>query len=233
MSQVGSFPGLSTMTRRTIRAPTNPLDKSTVISILPKRISERKVTIQPGFFELEPGSIEKPSILVVGTSSWWREVDLEQPLLEIPVSSIQVADSVVRDYSNGLLACNMEDRKPGLFYLPGELTVKKIIEDHQNVLKSEERKQRNWFAELVRIADVLWSRSNGNPLSISDDARLGAKILNIQNKPWQGDAVAMELIRCVACGALRNPQFPVCGICHAIIDKELAAKLNLTFVPKQ
>ena len=38
MSQVG-VPGLRGISRRTIRAPQNPLDKSTVVSIYPK---ERK-----------------------------------------------------------------------------------------------------------------------------------------------------------------------------------------------
>ena len=112
--QVGEFPGLNQANRRTIRAPVNPLDKSTVISILPKPISERKATIQPGMFELPPGTFENPSILVVGTSSWWREVDENQPLLEIPVSSVQVADSIVRDYCNGLLACDMAEKMPGI-----------------------------------------------------------------------------------------------------------------------
>src|SRR6187200_2386767 len=101
--QVGEFPGINQVNRRTIRAPVNSLDKSTVVSILPKRIYETKITIQPGVFEIAPGSMEHPSVLVVGASSWWREVDVDQPLLEIPVSSIQVADSIVKDYCNGLL----------------------------------------------------------------------------------------------------------------------------------
>jgi hypothetical protein len=230
MSAVGEFPGLiSNANRRTIRAPINPMDKSTVVSILPKPISERKVTVQPGVFELAPGTYENPSILVVGPSSWWREIDENQPLLEIPVSSIQIADSIVRDYCNGLLAANMGDQMPGLFYLPGEWTVDKLKKEQKPLLDKALAMQKKWFLELVKIADILWARSNGNPLSISDDARLACKQLNIQNKPWLGDLQAAELIRCVACGALRNPQFPICGTCKAIADPELAKKLNLTF----
>lgn len=230
MSQVGEFPGLqNNIHRRTIRAPINPMDRSSVVSILPKPISERKVTIQPGVFEVTPGSFDKPAILVVGPSSWWREIDENQPLLEIPVSSIQIADSIVRDYCNGLLACNMGDQMPGLFYLPGEWTVERLKKEQLPLLQKAAAMQKKWFMELVKIADVLWSRSNGNPLSISDDARLACKELNIQNKPWLGDMQAAELVRCVACGALRNPQFPICGTCKAIADPELAKKLNLTF----
>jgi hypothetical protein len=227
--EVGEFPGLHQMHRRTIRAPVNPMDKSTVVSILPKPLLERKITIQPGIFQLAPGTFENPSILVVGTSSWWREVDENQPLLEIPVSSIQIADSIVRDYCNGLLACDMDSQMPGLFYIPGEFTLAKLKAEHMPLLIKAKDKQKKWFLELIRIADILWSRSNGNPLSISDDARLACKELNIQNKPWMGDMQAAELVRCVACGSLRNAQFPICQTCKAIADPELAKKLNLTF----
>jgi hypothetical protein len=228
--QVGEFPGIHQANRRTMRAAVNPLDKSTVVSILPKRILETKITIQPGVFELPAGSAEKPAILVVGSSSWWREVDIDQPLLEIPVSSIQVADSIVKDYCNGLLACNMTDMMPGIFYVPGEITVAKLKTDHAPLLAKAIATQRKWYYELIRIADILWSRTNGNPLSISDDARLACKELNISNKPWLGDLQSMELIRCIACGALRNPLFPICGACKAIADPAKAKELGLTFV---
>ena len=229
MAQVGEFPGFAQMNRRTIRAAINPMDRSTVVSILPKHVNERKLTIHPGFFDIEPGTFEKPSVLVVGPSSWWREVDENQPLLEIVVSSIQVADSICRDYANGLLAANMGDQMPGLFYVPGEYTVEDFKKKHMGLLVAAKEKQTKWFKELVRIADILWSRSNGNPLSISDDARLACKELNITGKPWLGDIQAAELVRCVACGSLRNQSFPICQTCKAIADPELAKKLNLTF----
>jgi hypothetical protein len=185
--------------------------------------------MQPGFFDIPPGTFENPAILVVGPSSWWREVDENQPLLEIPVSSIQVADSIVRDYENGLLACNMADQAPGLFYVPGEYTVERVKKEHSPLLSKAQAAQKKWFLELVRIADILWSRSNGNPLSISDDARLACKELNIHNKPWLGDIQQAELVRCMACGALRNANFPICQTCKAIADPELAKKLNIQF----
>jgi hypothetical protein len=76
------------------------MDKTTIVSIYPNEIIETKPTIQPGRFVIPAGSFEKPSITVVGPSSWWREIDMDQPLLEIPVSSVQIADSVIKDYCN-------------------------------------------------------------------------------------------------------------------------------------
>lgn len=230
MGVVGQFPLMSDVRRRAIRAPVNPLDKSTVVSIFPKPIAERKYTIQPGYFEIGAGSYERPAILVVGPSSWWKEIDDNQPILEIPQSSIQIADSIVRDYCVGLLACDMGDNMPGLFYLPGEWTVDKIKKEKQGELNEANRKQRNWYTSLVRMADALWSRSNGNPLTISEEMKIGARELNLINKEWLRDSQTAELVRCQACGSLKNPIYPICPNCKAITDKEKAKELGLVFV---
>jgi hypothetical protein len=224
MSAVGEFPGLQAAKRRTIRGPVNPLDKSSVVSIFPKEIDEVKPTIQPGRFVVPAGSYVNPSILVVGPSSWWREIDEEQPLLEIPVSSIQIADSVVKDYCNGILACDMQSAVPGLFYLPGEQTVDTVKKSFKNELDKAKERQNNWYSSLIKLADALWARSNGNPLAISDDMRLAARELNLQNKDWMKDFKMVDMVRCYACGALKNPEYPVCGQCRAIDHNNPRAK---------
>lgn len=229
MSVVGQFPLMSDLKRRTIRAPVNPMDKCTVISIYPKPVHEKKYTIQPGVFDIEPGSYENPAILVVGPSSWWKEIDENQPLLEIPQSSIQIADSIVKDYINGIYGCDMGENMPGLFYLPGALTVDRIKKDHKAELDEANRKQRNWFMFLVKMADSVWARSNGNPLSIIDDCRIAARELNMINKEWLRDAEAVELVRCKACGHLKNPLYPICPNCKAIDNPERAKELGLIF----
>lgn len=215
MSQVGAFPGFKDLNRRTIRGPINPLDKSTVVSIYPQEIDEVKHTIQPGRFLIPAGTYDKPAILVVGPSSWWREFDEEQPLLEIPVSSIQIADSLVRDYCNGILGCNMGDAMPGLFYIPGEHDLKAIRDKYKAELDKAVAKQKNWYSMLVKLADMLWARSSGNPLAISDTMRMAARELNLTaNKDWMKDFTMISMVRCKACGALKNPEFPICAQCR-------------------
>lgn len=230
MSQVGTFPGIIDINRMTIRAPVNPLDKSTVVSIYPKEIDEVKHTIQPGRFIVPPGSYDKPSTLVVGPSSWWKEVDEHQPLLEIPVSSIQIADSIIKDYCNGLLACDMANSMPGIFYIPGDIRIVDLVKSYKHELDKALVRQRNWYSQLIKFADALWARSNGNPLTISDDMRLAAKELNLQTKDWMKDFQMVDMVRCIACGSLRNPMFPVCPTCKAISDPIKAKELGLEFV---
>jgi hypothetical protein len=192
MSVVGNAPWMGNIHQRVQRAPVNELDKCTVVSILPKPIFEIKPTIQPGQFRIAPGSYDKPSVLVVGTSSWWKELDLDQPKLEIPVSSILVADSIVKDYCNGLLMCNMGDSMPGLFYVQGPLTAIEVRAKHKNLLDEALARQRKWYELLVKQADILWARTNGNPVAICEDARLAAQELQFKNKPWMKDFTTLE-----------------------------------------
>jgi hypothetical protein len=229
MGVVGAFPLMSDIRRRTVPAPVNPMDKATVVSIYPKHIQERKPTIQPGFFEIQPGTYDNPAILVVGPSSWWKEFDENQPLLEIPHSSIVVADSIVKDYINGIYGCDMGENMPGLFFLPGEWTLKQIVVEKKAMLDEANRKQRNWFQFLVKVADAMWARTNGNPLTISDDMRLAARELNFLNKEWLLDQQTVELVRCQACGHLKNPNYPICANCKAITDSAKAKELGLVF----
>ena len=216
------------LNRQTVRAPVNPLDKATIISIYNQQIIERKHTIQPGLFILEAGSFEKPSVLTVGPSSWWKETDPKQPLLEIPIGALSIAESIVKDYANGLFACNMGDTMPGLFYVPGELSQKDVLADFKikPLLMDAKKKQTNWYMLLVKFADSFWARSQGNPLTIMDDMRMAAKELGL-DKEWAKGHIVNELVRCTFCGTLRNPQFPKCSHCLEIVDKPLAIKLGL------
>ena len=230
MGVIGQFPLMSDLKRRTIRAPINPMDKCTVVSIYPKHIPpEVKPTIQPGVFQIPYGTYENPAVLVVGPSSWWKELDENQPLLEIPQSSIQIADSIVKDWANGIYGCDMGEQMPGLFYIPGEWTVANVKKEKQAELAEANRKQRNWFQYLVNAADASWARSNGSPLSISDDMRMAARELNHHQKEWLRDAEIVDLVRCKACGHLKNPVYPICPNCKAIDDPAKAKELGLTF----
>jgi hypothetical protein len=221
------FTGRLLNTRKQIRSMKNPLDKCTIVSILPKEIDEVKVTIEPGKFHIEPGTLENPAILVVGSSSWWKDYDLEQPMLEIPHSSIQIADSVIKDYCNGMLGCDMESAVPGLFFVLGSLTSAEIKMKYKEKLVEVNEKQNNWYQVLVKLADSLWARSNGNPLVIWDEMRLAARSLNFNDKPWLKDFQITEMVRCQACGSMKNPVYPVCPACKAIdINNPLAKDLK-------
>lgn len=221
-SVIGGFP-LHTLNRRTIRSAPNPLDKSTVVSIFPREICEIKPTLQPGTFVIPPGTYEKPSFLVVGPSSWWKEIDEHQPLLEITHGSITVADSIVKDYCNGLIGCNMGNQMPGLFFVPGEWNLASLLKDKKPLLDNARENQKRWFETLIRMADSDWARSNGNPLAIWDIMRIAAKDLG-RDRPWIKDYQAAELVHCKACGHMKNNVYPVCPNCKTVDQSHPGAK---------
>lgn len=220
------FSVLTAMNRRTVRGPINPMDKSTVVSIFALPVNDSKPTLQPGNFHIDPGSYAKPSVLVVGPSSWWREVDQDQPMLEIPVGSIVMAESIVRDYIQ-MIEVDMGDCVPGLFFVMGQHDSASIIKNHKPMLDEAKRKQDNWYRKLIKMADSLWARSNGNPLAIDNLARLAAEALDLKDKPWMKDFTAVDLVNCPVCGTLRRTDFPMCSNCRTIINKEQYDKLGL------
>lgn len=217
MSNVGSRQvGEFILPRPMIRTMKNPMDMATVVSIYPKEINEVKETIQPGRFKVLAGTYSNPAVVPVGPSSWWKDTDVEQPLLEIPVSAVQIAQSLIVDYCNGMLACDMAGSMPGLFFVPGDVPKEKIMTDYKLKLAETKNKQDNWYKILVRLANSLWARSNGNPLVIWDEMRMAATELGLENVPWLRMEVQMEMVRCFACGTLRNPDFPICATCKNI-----------------
>lgn len=212
--------------KRTIRQQSNPLDKSTVVSILPLVIDEYKYTIQPGHFYIPAASEDKPEILVVSPSSWWRDIGEEMPLIEIPNGSIIVAESIVNDFSQGMIGID-EDSKPGLFFVPGEFKLTEIKEKYSKSFDEAVRKQRNWFKNLVNMADTDWARSNGSPNSINGLSRMAAEYLGMQDRDWMKTTLDVQKVKCIACGNLRNPAYPICATCNRVVDVALAKKLGI------
>jgi hypothetical protein len=107
--------------------PKNEFDKSTIFSVFPRKIVEKKITLESGEYIIEAGYPDNPTKLTIGSSSWWREIDPTQPLLEIPVSSVQIAESVVRDYINGIVMCDMGEIRPGLFFIQGDVSILRLL----------------------------------------------------------------------------------------------------------
>ena len=223
---------IAPINKRTIRQQTNPLDKSTIVSVLPLELNEYKHTIQPGYFHIDAASEDNPKILVVSPSSWWRDIGEEMPLIEIPNGSIIVAESIVKDYCQGMIGIQEDIAYPGLFFVPGEFTVEAIKEKYSAALKNAIKLQRNWFKNLVDMADKDWSQSNGNPHAINGLMKMAAEALGLNDRDWMKTTLDVRKVKCVACGNLRNPDFPICGTCNRVVDQALAKKIGIVEVVK-
>lgn len=213
---VGGFPNLRELNRRPVRGPVNPLDKSTVVSVYPRPIKFKNVTLSPGRWFIPAGSMANPALLTIGPSSWFRDVGLDEPLIEIAQSSVQIAESLVKDWLNGIFGCNMHDSMPGLFFVPGKYTIQKLRDEYPDLLGASIRFQLNYYRTLIKYADSLWARSNGNPLAVNDEMRLAAKELGIQDREWMKEIATVGMVRCFACGEFKSAEYPICKSCHTI-----------------
>lgn len=212
--------------KRVIRSEPNEYDKATIVSIYPRELNETKPTITPNKFKIPAGNFEKPTVVIVGPASWFRDMGEDMPSIEIPNNAVQVANSIVTDYCNGVLLADKENM-PGLFFIPGVWNIGEIRTKYKGALETAVRRQTSWFRRLVELADVGWARTNGNPNAISDLMRMAANELGVKDKDWMRSTIVADMIKCVACGNLRNPMFPICGHCNRVIDPEAAKKLNL------
>ena len=218
--------------------PKNPYDKATVVSIFPKIILEIKPTIFPGRFEVPAAAKDDFELLVIESSSYYKPSTIEKmPPTEIQVNAAALAESLVQDYLSAIWLSSRGSRSPGIFWIPGEWNKKTILDyKHKDgrtfsqMLEAAKTQQKEWFKLLVDAADELWARSGGNPKAIPEDSKLGAESLGIEkSKPWMQNTIAATLNNCPACGAMINLNYPVCQHCHAIINKERAKELDLTF----
>jgi hypothetical protein len=153
------------------KLPVNPMDRCTIVSLIPKMITEYKATLFPGRFTIpaaKPGDFE---VFVVEPSSYYlpNPNGDRQPPTEVQVNSIELARSIVQDYLVGILECNMNDRVPGLFWIPGEFNKTSILKyvemangiptgrTFQTMLDEAKQKQKNWYFQIVNLADSLWA----------------------------------------------------------------------------
>ncbi len=210
---------LDSIDQRLERAPLNPLDKCTIVSIFPRAIMAVKETTQPNTYHIPAGDIDKPASIVVGSSSWWMSVGVDRPKQEITHGSIQVANAIVNDYCSGLLGHVAGQADPGIFYVNGEFANDTLKIKLADQLAQAAVRQKQWFFNLIEKADVDWARTNGNPRSVSDLSRLAAERLGLKDKPWMQDFQSLKKVACIACGNLRDPNFPICPACNTIVDR--------------
>ena len=215
--------------RRTHRMYDSEHDRATVVSMYPLLIFEQKHTIEPGTFMIPPGSPKEPKLLIVTGSSWWRDISPDEPMLEIPQPAPIVAHAIVNDHNRAMFGFEADKAHPALFWLPGIVTLEELDKKYKTQKELNIERQNNWFNNLIKEADKLWARTNGNPASVPTIAKVAANHLG-QKRAWMESFSPEEVIKCPACGVLVNPAFPVCANCKTVINKKRAVELQLEFI---
>ena len=142
-------------------------DIATVISMLPVRLEEKKPGLYPGTYIIpavkERGKIE---CLIIKEGIHYVP-QLEHPAYRAMTPPGEIAKSIVIDYIEGQLGRD-ENAEPGLFWTYGEYSQDLAFIELKDEIHAANVKQRNWFVNLVRIADIEWSRNPNNHNVITD-----------------------------------------------------------------
>lgn len=190
-------------------------DKSTVISLLPWPVKDKKPAIYPGEFLIPAAEKGDISLIIVGQSVFF--ITMEGRSIKSTTPSIQMARSICVDYINDSLDV-AEGAYPGLIYTFGEYTKEEAKKKLALQIAEAEARQRRWFEKLVKDADDNWNL-NHQFKAISDLHRKAAIYLG-QEREWTKSFAQMAMTKCPVCQSLVDPKALQCGNCQNVLKPE-------------
>lgn len=201
--------------------------KSTIVSMVHNDIIEDKPGLIPNHFRIPAGSLEKPSITHISSAIHYVYLDGDRGSLPVRDSSYEVARSIVEDYTAAQL-CLSDGCYPGLFWVPGQLSLKEIEKEFADQLGIVRTAHQRWMLKLTQIADDDFARYQKHNV-VSDFQRKVAEILKLKPEQhlWMNVANTLESSSCPGCGSLYRPGIAFCPVCRTVLDKEKAATLQL------
>ena len=158
-------------------------DISTVISILPFGISERKPGLIPGEYSI-PG-VKDPTkevhTLRVGRARFPVYVDEHRPAIIVPEPSDRVCAAIVRDFVTGIAGHDPGKAEPGLAWMRGAFTPEETEKKFPAETTQLREFQNNWFVNLVAIADDDWSKLHMRR-SVSSLQKVACRLLGLERE---------------------------------------------------
>lgn len=198
-------------------------DISTVISILPIGISEKKPGLVPGEYSIPPVNdpMKDINVLIVSRARFPVYIDENRPSLIVPEPSDRVCDSICRDFSIGLMGYEPGKAEPGLTWISGNHGPVEIESKMPDQMKLLRARQMEWFKNLVTIADDDWSKLHMRR-AISGLQRVACRCLNL-DREWNIDIeiekqLDIDMTPCKFCRAPIHHEAIVCMHCQGILN---------------
>jgi hypothetical protein len=193
--------------------------KATVVSILPREITDRKPNLYPGDFVIPAGNSVKPGLLIVTKSVFYIPMAFGAPSLQAVSAPHEVATSIVNDYVGALIGIT-DDCRPGLFVVNDGLSnPNEVVKQFGNEITKLRDAQNRWFMRLVTMADAEYDKHK-QAESISDLQKMAARELNLKNKPWLLDINQLQINNCPACYLPVNTNAIICPTCKYILNMD-------------
>jgi len=184
---------------------------ATIASFAPFPIRDEKPGMYPGIFELRAATKTKPEFLEVHEASTNYYLQ-DGKALRVPVLEKQLAESVVRDFVDGLYGVS-PDACPAIFVVDGKL--------NDEVISNALEKQERWMQFLVKDADDSFAKT-GTHRGITKLHHMAAAYLNLQpeNHQWLKVESRSSNILCEACGTNLKSTVVVCYQCGFVVNSE-------------
>lgn len=200
-------------------------DTSTVVSILPYPLWEKKPGLVPGSFTIPaapPGDLVLFSVQRCTHSVY---LDENRPRLTVPDPSDLVAKSIVEDHKKAMVCYEAGVAEPGLGWVWGEYTndengKRAFIVANKPLIEEMNRLQGEWYQRLLQMADDDWAKYRQHKF-ITQLQRTAAQVLGQTNRDWMvAKQVEAAMSKCKFCFSLVHPEACICPTCHGIIDAE-------------
>ena len=207
---------------------------ATVVSIVPHEIKSDMPTVHPGDFVIPASDGKTPVVLVVKEAGHdvYMGSDRTPHSMRVKIPAYDVARAIVEQYLHSVIA-TADNAQPGIFWVPGEYDADMIELSFPKEMQNARIQQKNWYLELVKMADDDWTKSNHRHSAISNLQRMAADFLGFKRE-WV-DAVKtnpelLNLVPCPACTTVISRAALLCPNCKTILKPEEYKKYQLVEV---
>lgn len=212
-----------------------PRDVSTVVSILPYQLEERKPGLIPGVFRFP--KVEKGDFFLLSVERCVHPVYLDEarPRLIVPDPSDMVAMSIVNDHKASVHGYVPDVAEPGIAWVYGEWGnteegKKRFKAEQAALLTDMVRKQEAWFNTVIQLADDDWSRYHRHSF-ITPIQKHAALYFGLA-KDWLIEQDIKEAMsRCKFCFQMIDPRATICAHCHGDQSKDQYQNVMTGFTP--
>ena len=197
---------------------------ATVVNLMPFTLAESKPGLYPGNYLIPAAPKDDISVYHVEDAHFFVYLDENRGSMKVPVPAERVAQSIVEDFRAAKIFVVPGEAEPGLFFLPGKLSVQDIKSKFSERLSEYRAIQKKWFEMLVAQADDDWSRYRQHRM-ISDTQRFAAKTLGLERE-WNITTIVENISKCPACTMNVPSSAVVCSSCQCILKPEEYKKLQ-------
>jgi hypothetical protein len=200
-------------------------DISTVVSILPYPLWEKKPGLVPADFRIPYTAPGDFTLFTVERCTHPVYLDSERPRLIVPDPSDLVAASICNDHKIAMICYEFEVAEPGLSWVWGEYLntpdgKKAFSITHKSLLDSMTALQKVWYERLLVMADDDWAHYRKHKF-ITELQRTAATVLGQTDREWMvRERIEEALSKCKFCFSMIHPLACVCPSCHGIVDEK-------------